>query len=122
MIPKIAYLFDKFEWWSLMLRISPQVFLSDNPSHGETALLNRLPKAKPSQRGNKREGKGQVDAMGEEKGEKRREEEGEGSQRLAGCFPRRGTLLVFPHLCPHAGMETGERIKILLRGELMTEE
>ena len=37
---------------------------------------------------------------------------------LAVVTPKRGRLLVFPHMCPHEGRATGPR-KALLRGEVM---
>ncbi len=38
---------------------------------------------------------------------------------LAVVTPRRGRLLVFPHLCPHEAWETVEVPKLLLRGEMV---
>ena len=38
---------------------------------------------------------------------------------IAKVAPRRGRLLVFPHLCPHEGCEVVSTPKILLRGELV---
>ena len=44
---------------------------------------------------------------------------GEGrSVVLAKVAPRRGRLLVFPHVTPHEGMEVLDVPKILLRGEV----
>jgi hypothetical protein len=37
---------------------------------------------------------------------------------LAKVSPRKGRLLIFPHLTPHEGMEVADVPKILLRGEL----
>ena len=41
---------------------------------------------------------------------------------LAKVSPRRGRLLLFPHLCPHEGMEVVDLPKILLRGEVQIDE
>ena len=37
---------------------------------------------------------------------------------LASVAPRRGRLLLFPHVCPHAGLEVVDAPKLFLRGEL----
>ena len=37
---------------------------------------------------------------------------------LASVKPRRGRMLVFPHVCPHEGKEVHDVPKLLLRGEL----
>jgi ankyrin repeat protein len=37
---------------------------------------------------------------------------------LASVAPRRGRLLLFPHTCPHAGLEVVDAPKLFLRGEL----
>ena len=41
--------------------------------------------------------------------------------RLLGvaCSDLRGRLLVFPHVCPHAGSAVGSVPKLFLRGELL---
>ncbi|CAJ1934306.1 unnamed protein product [Cylindrotheca closterium] len=45
---------------------------------------------------------------------------GEGrSKIMARVSPRRGRLLVFPHVCPHEGNEVDQVPKIILRGEVM---
>ena len=38
---------------------------------------------------------------------------------LASVPPRRGRLLVFPHVCPHAGLRVGVVPKMFLRGEML---
>ena len=38
---------------------------------------------------------------------------------MAAIQPRRGRLLVFPHLCPHKGDDTISLPKVLLRGEMV---
>ena len=49
-----------------------------------------------------------------------RDVSGEGrSEVLARVAPKQGRLLVFPHACPHEGLEVQEVPKILLRGELL---
>lgn len=40
---------------------------------------------------------------------------------IAKVNPRRGRLLLFPHLCPHAGKEVISTPKLLLRGEVCLE-
>lgn len=42
-----------------------------------------------------------------------------GDDVLASVPPRRGRLLVFPHVCPHAGLRVGVVPKMFLRGELV---
>ena len=37
---------------------------------------------------------------------------------LASVSPKRGRLLLFPHVCPHAGLEVVDAPKLFLRGEL----
>jgi hypothetical protein len=44
------------------------------------------------------------------------------SDILAKVSPRRGRLLLFPHACPHEGMEVVDLPKILLRGEVQIGE
>ena len=46
------------------------------------------------------------------------EEEG-GEPPLASVAPRRGRLLLFPHVCPHDGAEVRAPPKLLLRGEML---
>ena len=38
---------------------------------------------------------------------------------LAAVPPVRGRLLVFPHVCPHAGLAVASVPKLFLRGELL---
>ena len=40
---------------------------------------------------------------------------------LASVPPRAGTMLIFPHRCPHVGRPLGESSKVVLRGELAVE-
>lgn len=40
-----------------------------------------------------------------------------GAPALAKVDPRRGRLFLFPHACPHEGMEVVSAPKVLLRGE-----
>jgi hypothetical protein len=43
---------------------------------------------------------------------------GDGGNELAKVTPIRGRLLLFPHRCPHAGLEVRKPPKLLLRGEV----
>ena len=41
---------------------------------------------------------------------------------LGAAAPRRGRLIVFPHMCPHSGLPVQDVPKLFLRGELLVEE
>ena len=55
---------------------------------------------------------GQTTLLGDVSGEGR-------LKRMARVTPRRGRLLVFPHVCPHEGNLVDQVPKIILRGEVM---
>ena len=40
---------------------------------------------------------------------------------LGAALPQRGRLVVFPHMCPHAGLPVVDVPKKFLRGELLIE-
>ena len=69
------------------------LYLSDCGSGGETALLERIPDP----------------ALGPAGGL---------SVTIAAVTPRRGRLLLFPHVCPHEGRPVVQAPKLFLRGEL----
>ena len=48
----------------------------------------------------------------------RADENGRAENVIAAVKPKRGRLLIFPHVCPHAGVAVVEVPKVLLRGEL----
>ena len=77
------------------------VHLADCRAGGETVLLSKL--AGPAT---------DLDAGGA-----RRQQLPDGV--LAAVPPVRGRLLVFPHVCPHAGLAVGSVPKLFLRGELL---
>lgn len=70
------------------------LYLTDCDMGGETVLLERIPE--------------QSEAEGPTSS----------APALAAVVPRRGRLLVFPHLCPHLARPVIEVPKLLLRGEM----
>mmetsp|Transcript_663 Transcript_663/g.1184 ORF Transcript_663/g.1184 Transcript_663/m.1184 type:complete len:682 (+) Transcript_663:44-2089(+) len=70
------------------------LYLTDCDSGGETVLLERIPE------------QGEVGAPASTEAV------------LASVTPRRGRLLVFPHMCPHLARPVVEVPKVLLRGEM----
>jgi len=67
------------------------LYLRDCDEGGETALLRELSPDGPSAQ----------------------------HEILAKVHPKRGRILLFPHACPHAGMEVISTPKLLLRGEVL---
>jgi hypothetical protein len=71
------------------------LYLADCATGGETVLLNDLNAYKL-----------------------RADESGRTANVIAAVKPKRGRVLIFPHICPHAGVAVVEVPKVLLRGEL----
>jgi hypothetical protein len=87
------------------LRLSTHTFmvhLATCKTGGETVMLSKLTGAVAA-----------LDASGACKGAQLPE------GVLAAVSPVRGRLLVFPHLCPHAGLAVSSVPKLFLRGELL---
>ena len=103
------------------------LYLRDCSEGGETVLLDTLRNQgggiiEAATGGGKMRVKGDS-AVGSGVKRRRIEDEGpvashENKHLLASVAPRRGRLLLFPHVCPHAGLEVVDAPKLFLRGEL----
>lgn len=95
------------------------VHLADCQQGGETVLLRRLG-AVTAVRGSMEPGRAEPDGAATDATSAASGgcDGGFGSGVLAAVSPVRGRLLIFPHLCPHAGLPVVDAPKVFLRGEL----